>query len=55
MNLAVRTGDTNLLATAKRRLAEMELQRSECFSGLGDVRQEILSAAVTGGEGNVAA
>jgi hypothetical protein len=55
MNLAVRTGDTNLLATAKRRLAEMELQRSECFSGLGGIGQEILSADVRSGEGNVAA
>lgn len=49
MNLAIRTGDTNLLATAKRRLAETEKQRNECFSGLEISREEVNAAAGKGG------
>ena len=44
MNLAARTGDTNLLATAKRRLAQTELECKECSSALEVMRQELLSA-----------
>jgi hypothetical protein len=44
MNLAVRTGDINLLARAKRRLAETELECNECSSALQVMRQELLSA-----------
>lgn len=51
MSLAMRTGDTNLLATAKKRLAETEKQRNECFSGLETGRQELSSTAARDGEG----
>ena len=49
MNLAVRAGDTNLLATTKKRLAETEKQRNECFSGLENSREEVNMAASEGG------
>ncbi|HXS11505.1 MAG TPA: hypothetical protein VN734_02275 [Acidobacteriaceae bacterium] len=55
MSLAMRTGDTNLLATAKKRLAETEKQRNECFSGLETGRQELSSTARDGEGGHVAA
>lgn len=55
MNLAVRTGDTNLLATTKRRLAETELECNECSSALEVMRQELLRATVRGNGDGVAA
>lgn len=49
MSLATRTGDMNLLATTKKRLAEMEKQRDECFSGLESRREEVNAGASEGG------
>jgi hypothetical protein len=53
--LAMRAGDTNLLALAKHRLAEVEKQRSECFSGLQGERRVRVSAGASGENGGVAA
>jgi hypothetical protein len=39
MNLADRTGDTNLLATTRKRLAKAELECSDCASTLHMMRQ----------------
>lgn len=50
MNLAVRTGDTNLLATAKRRLVQTEIEYKECTAALEAMKQE-LSAPRTDGLG----
>jgi hypothetical protein len=46
MNLALRTGDSNLLATTKKRLAETERECNECSSALRILQQELLSASV---------
>lgn len=53
MNLALRTGDTNLLATAKKRLAETERECNECSSALRDARRELLSATAKDDEDRV--
>jgi hypothetical protein len=55
MNLAVRTGDANLLARAKKRLAETELEFKECTSALGTLTQELLGATAAGRDGRAAA
>ena len=49
VNLAMRTGDTDLLATAKRRLAEAEIECNECYSALRALRQELLNSAAKNG------
>ena len=55
-SLATRTGDPNLLAMTKKRLAEVERQRGECFSGLeGDRRVRVSVASRNGEDGNIAA
>ncbi len=54
MNLALRTGDTNLLATTKKRLAQTELECNECSSALRLMRQELLSAPTQDGEDRLA-
>ena len=46
MNLALQTGDINLLARTKRRLAETELECNECLLALQILQRELLSAAV---------
>lgn len=55
MNLAARTGDTKLLATAKERLAEAELECSQCSSAMRVLGRELLCAAAQEGEGELAA
>jgi hypothetical protein len=45
MNLAVRTGDANLLTQTEKRLVETELECNECSSTLRSMRQELLSPA----------
>jgi len=55
-SLAMRAGDMNLLASTKRRLAETEKQRSECFAGLqGEHRVRVSAGALGGEDGGVAA
>jgi len=44
VNLAVRTGDTNLLARTKKRLAQTEAEYKECSSALMILRRELLGA-----------
>lgn len=54
--LAMRAGDMNLLALTKNRLADVEKQRAECFSGLqGERRVRVSAAAMSGENGGVAA
>jgi hypothetical protein len=55
MSLAVRTGDTNLLVTAKRRLAETERQFEECSSALRAVGQKMPNPTSRDGEDELAA
>lgn len=55
MNLAVRTGDADLLATAKKRLAETERECKECSMTLEDFRRELLCAEAKGDGDLVAA
>ena len=45
MGLAVRAGDINLLTRTKKRLAETELECSECCRALQVLQQEPLSVA----------
>ncbi|HEY1576324.1 MAG TPA: hypothetical protein VGF82_04545 [Terracidiphilus sp.] len=54
MNLAMRTGETNLLATTKKRLAETELECNECSLALRLMRKEMLSAPGKDGEDRLA-
>jgi hypothetical protein len=55
MNLALRTGDVKLLATAKERLAESELESSQCCSAMRALGREMLAGAACEGEGDPAA
>ena len=55
MNLAVQTGDIDLLGRTKRRLAETELECNECLLALQILQLELLSADVAAvGDGLVA-
>ena len=55
MNLAAREGDSNLLARAKKRLADTELECNECLLALQILQRELLSADVAAvGDGLVA-
>ncbi|HEV2576728.1 MAG TPA: hypothetical protein VGU25_05915 [Acidobacteriaceae bacterium] len=45
MFLAVRTGDTNLKATTKKRLADAEIECNKCYAALRGGGQETLSEA----------
>jgi antibiotic biosynthesis monooxygenase (ABM) superfamily enzyme len=55
MNLAMREGDTNLLVTAKRRLAETERQFEECCSAMRAAVQAMPGTAGRSGEHELAA
>jgi hypothetical protein len=44
MNLALRTGDINLLTATKKRIAQTELECNECSAAMRAMRQELLSA-----------
>jgi hypothetical protein len=50
MNLAVRTEDAKLLATARERLAEAEFECSQCSSAMRVLGRELLSAAAEDSE-----
>lgn len=50
MNLAVRTGDANLLARTKKRLAQTETEHKECSSALALLKQELTGAQAVGSE-----
>jgi len=54
VNLALRTGDTKLLATARERLAETELECSQCSSAMRMLGRELLSAAAQSRESEFA-
>lgn len=54
MNLALRTGDANLLATTRERLAETALECSQCSSAMRILGRELLSAAAQDHEGQLA-
>lgn len=45
MFLAVRTGDTNLKATTKKRLADAEIECNKCYAALRGGGQETLREA----------
>ena len=46
VSLATRTGDMKLLATAKERLAETELECSQCSTAMRALGRELLIGAV---------
>lgn len=55
MSLAKQAGDTKLLATTKKQLAEVEKQRKECFSELETERRDEAGAAARATEDGHAA
>ena len=54
MNLAVRTGDTNLLARTKKRLAQTEAECKDCSSALMILNRELLGEKADDNENLVA-
>jgi len=55
MNLAMRTGDANLLARTKNRIAQTEVEYKECSTELGILRQELLGGKADVGKNCLAA
>jgi hypothetical protein len=54
-NLAVRNGDTNLLARTKKRLAQTEAEAKECSSTLVILKRELLGAKADDSENQLPA
>lgn len=55
LNLAVRTGDANLLTRTKKRLAQTEAEHKECSSELMLLKRELLGAKPDDSENQVPA